>query len=439
MSTVIFWFRHDLRLDDQPALHAACQAGTRHLLPVYCLPDLGERSPWGFARMGNHRRAWLASALDGLRQQLARTPCPLMVCVGPPTRVIPLLAKATGAARVVCEEVCAPFEQAEVASLRAQGLHVQTVWQSSLLNPDSLPFHVQDLPDSFTPFRQAVEQARISPIAPLPPPNALPPWPPGFCAIPALTGSIDQLSTGLYQVRADATFPFGHDGMAGDELSGRRHLSQYLARRLPDSYKQTRDALTGVNNSSKWSAWLATGALSARRIMAELRSYEDAHGATDGSYWLWFELLWRDYFRLLHMKHGIKLYRAGGLGSRPAPTHDAAGFERWCNASTGDALVDAAMHELSATGYISNRLRQVVASYLVHELGGDWRAGVAWFESQLIDHDVYSNQGNWLYIAGRGTDPRGGRRFDTIKQATLHDPDGSYRRQWSRTATDQQE
>jgi deoxyribodipyrimidine photo-lyase len=80
---------------------------------------------------------------------------------------------------------------------------------------------------------------------------------------------------------------------------------------------------------------------------------------------------------------------------------------------------------------MSNRLRQLVASYLINDLGGDWRAGAAWFEAQLIDYDVYSNQGNWLYIAGRGTDPRGGRRFDPIKQAREHDPAGRFRRLWS--------
>jgi deoxyribodipyrimidine photo-lyase len=171
--------------------------------------------------------------------------------------------------------------------------------------------------------------------------------------------------------------------------------------------------------------------LSARRIAAELRQHELVHGVTDGSAWLWFELLWRDYFRFLHLQHGRRLYRARGLSSQPMAPHQASSFERWCQACTGEPLVDAAMRELMCTGYLSNRLRQVVASYLVHDLGGDWRAGAAWFESQLVDYDVYSNQGNWLYIAGRGTDPRGGRRFNVHKQAAEHDADGHYRRLWS--------
>jgi deoxyribodipyrimidine photo-lyase len=81
--------------------------------------------------------------------------------------------------------------------------------------------------------------------------------------------------------------------------------------------------------------------------------------------------------------------------------------------------------------WLSNRMCQVVASYLIHDLGCDWRAGAAWFEAQLVDYDVYSNQGNWLYIAGRGTDPRGGRRFDPDKQAASYDADGAYRGLWA--------
>jgi deoxyribodipyrimidine photo-lyase len=90
------------------------------------------------------------------------------------------------------------------------------------------------------------------------------------------------------------------------------------------------------------------------------------------------------------------------------------------------------MRELAATGYLSNRLRQNVASWLINDLRGDYRAGAAWFESQLVDYDRYSNQGNWLYLAGRGTDPREGRRFDPDRQSRMYDPDGAYRLLWNR-------
>jgi deoxyribodipyrimidine photo-lyase len=208
------------------------------------------------------------------------------------------------------------------------------------------------------------------------------------------------------------------------------HLQSYLTPPWPDRYKQTRNALQGQHTSSHWSPWLATGAVSARRIWADLQAYEQHHGSNDGTYWLWFELLWRDNFRMLHLQHGPQLYAARGLSDLPRPPHFPKDFQRWCSGQTGEPIVDAGMRELAATGFTSNRMRQIVASYLVHDLSCDWRAGAAWFESQLVDFDVSSNQGNWLYVSGRGTDPRVGRRFNPAKQTQDHDPQGRFRKVW---------
>ena len=432
MSTVLFWFRNDLRLHDQPALQAACAPGTRRLLPVLCLPDAQQATPWGFGRMGPHRRAWWASAIQNLAQAMLGLRCPLLICAAPAATALPALARAVGADGVVCEAIAAPEEQTEVEALRAAGLKLRTVWHSSLLDPAALPWPVQQLPRVFTPFRQAVEHAGLSPAAPLPAPAALPPWPQGV-PVQSLHDSASALAAFAGQApAADARSAFPCLGPArhGGEAAALAHLAHYLARGLPTHYKRTRNGLMGLDFSSKWSPWLATGALSPRQVMAQLRQFEDAHGTSDGSYWLWFELLWRDYFRFLHLQHGRALYRARGLGAARATPHDAAAFAAWCAGQTGQPLVDAALRELTATGYLSNRLRQVAASYLIHDLACDWRAGAAWFERQLLDYDVYSNQGNWLYIAGRGTDPRGGRRFDPAQQAAAYDPDGAYQRLW---------
>lgn len=434
MTTVLFWFRNDLRLHDQPALHAACASGARHLLPVLCLPQPDEDSGWGFIRVSPQRRAWLESAARDLDHRLAALDCPLLLSAGPPASALPALAQAVGANTIFCEDIAAPEEQQQVAALRAAGLTVHTVWQSSLLDPQQLPWPTQSLPASFTPFRQAIEKHDVQATAPLAPPATLPPWP---CA--AIASALGQRAAML----ADRTMsPDPRSsippGLEGGETAALAHLARYLARRLPDTYKRTRNGLHGADFSSKWSPWLASGALSARRIMAELRTYEAQYGANEGSYWLWFELLWRDYFRFLHLQHGAALYRERGLRAAgvAGATHDVPAFQRWCAGVTGQPLVDAAMRELLHTGYLSNRLRQVAASYLINELAGDWRAGAAWFESQLLDYDVYSNQGNWLYIAGRGTDPRGGRHFNLDKQTAEYDGDGFYRRLWSAAATE---
>ncbi len=454
MNTVLFWFRSDLRLHDQPALAQAAALAHRQgaaLLPVYChAPALPTR--WGFERVGPHRQAFIASTLACLKTALAVRGSGLLECAGTAETVLPALVKALstgggGDCTVVCEAIAAPEEEAEVAALQAQGLQLQTVWQSSLLHPDDLPFAPADLPPVFTTFRNKIERADVQPHAPLPVPTAFPALPAahGWSAWQTVAAAPTDSTAPANAAAAHAepvedersSFPYATAAFAGGEVAALAHLAQYLARKLPHSYKQTRNGLMGVDYSSKFSPWLATGALSARQIMAQLRAFEQEYGANDGSYWLWFELLWRDYFRLLHLQHGAALYRARGLGdafsgspvNAPSKREDAA-RARWQNGTTGEPLVDAAMRELAATGYLSNRLRQVAASYWVYDLQGDWRAGAAWFEHCLLDYDPHSNQGNWLYVAGRGTDPRGGRRFNPQKQAQDHDADGRYRRAW---------
>lgn len=454
MSTALFWFRNDLRLHDQIALQTALQSGAQHLVPVYCHQAPDQATDWGFDRIGAHRQAWTHAAVQDLASQLSRLGCPLLECTGPASKILPEIARAAGAQTIVCEQIAAPYEQEDVTALQAAGLTVHTVWQSSLLDPADLPWPASELPASFTPFKQAIERAGIQPPKPLPRPDKLPPWPTGtgaaleaFDAFGALNAR-GAASTESGQAREPLTvaasdprssFPYTRPDFNGGETAALAHLRRYLAQALPHTYKQTRNDLTGVNYSSKWSPWLATGAISARQIMSELRTFEAQHGASESSYWLWFELLWRDYFRFLHLQHGRKLYRPRGLSPdvakaqrQPSPSgsHNAQGFVRWCEGRTGEPLVDAAMRELAATGFLSNRLRQIVASYLINELGGDWRAGAAWFESQLLDYDPYSNQGNWLYIAGHGTDPRGGRHFNIERQTRQYDPGGHYQRLW---------
>ena len=156
MSTVLFWFRNNLRLRDQPALRAALTSGATRLLPVVRLPEPDEPTPWGFARVGAHRRAFTAAALRGLQGQMSTLGNPLFICQAPPATALPRLAQAVGATTVVCEDIAAPYEQAEVAALRAAGLQVRTVWHSSLLPPARMPWPVDQLPGVFTTFRQKV-------------------------------------------------------------------------------------------------------------------------------------------------------------------------------------------------------------------------------------------------------------------------------------------
>ncbi len=430
MTTLIYWFRQDLRLGDNAAFLAA-YGEARALLPVYCHdPAADAPTAWGFARRSGHRCAWLAATLADLRTQLQACGSDLLELDGAPATVLPALAQRIGAAALVCEDIAAPEENADVAALITAGLKVVTRWQSSLIDPAKLPFAVDRTPDVFTAFRHALEKSGVLPPAPLPSPSQLPPLPESAMPFSGLADFHQARTVGHPVPDERSSFPYTQATFAGGETAALAHVQTYFDKGLAQTYKLTRNGLAGTDYSSKFSPWLATGALSPRVAYAALKACEERLGANDSTYWLWFELLWREHFRLLHLKYGTKLYRGRGLQDGFAPTHNPRGFDRWRQGRTGQPFIDAGMRELAATGYLSNRMRQNVASYLIHDLGGDWRAGAAWFEAQLLDYDVYSNQGNWLYLAGRGTDPRGTRRFDPVKQARDYDPQGHYQALW---------
>jgi deoxyribodipyrimidine photo-lyase len=427
---VIFWFRQDLRLHDQAALrlaiHQAKQSGS-WLLPVYVHePLLQAPTRWGFGRIGASRQAWLGATLAALSADLKALGSDLLQCVGEPAVVLADWVQRLGATSLVCEEIAAPEERQAVERLRQCGVVVHTVWQSTLINPSDLPFEPEQMPDTFTVFRQALERAKVQARPPLATVRSVP-------ALPNLNGlctMASALPAAALPTEPRSAFPCFLPEFQAGEAAALLHLQRYCERKLPHTYKATRNQLLGAEYSSKWSPWLALGALSPRQAWAVIQEFEQEHGANDGTYWLWFELLWRDYFRFLHCKYGVRLYHAQGLSKLSVPQHDTERFQHWCAGKTGQPWIDAGMRELAATGYLSNRMRQNVASYLIHDLQCDWRAGAAWFEAQLLDFDVYSNQGNWLYLSGRGTDPRGSRRFNPDKQAHDYDAQGAYRRVW---------
>lgn len=406
----IYWFRNDLRLHDNPQFLKACQQSDS-LIPIYILPQ-DEETPWGFARVGRERQTFLDQCLADLREQLMAHGSTLLLLQGDPVQSILTLAQEQSVKQLYCESIAAPEEQAVLEDLGRQGMIVDTQWQSSMLDPACLGYELKDLPNVFTQFRHQVEQRELKFTRAQPPANPIPTLP--FSA-------------------STSTWPLPSSGsgwITGGERNALVHLEQYLQKRLPDTYKKTRNELSRFDASSKFSPWLASGALSARIIMERLDAYESEYGANEGTYWLWFELLWRDYFRFLGIKYGKRLFHGKGLSSKSPFPFDASRFEQWRTGTTGVDLVDAGMRELQTTGYLSNRMRQIVASYWIYAMQGHWQAGAAWFEHCLVDYDVYSNQGNWLYIAGHGTDPRGGRAFNIAKQIEQYDADGSYRKRW---------
>jgi deoxyribodipyrimidine photo-lyase len=432
MSTLIYWFRNDLRLLDSPALNKACREATQ-LIPVFVLAPDETSTRWGFARESQQRKRYLTETLAALDAQCQAQGSRLVVLQGDAATTLAALVQSTQAQGIVCEQITAPEEEAVVEQLRAQGIEIQCVWQSTMVEPATLPFTPQQMPDVFTQFRQKLESKGLRARKTVSRPTQLPSLPANL--------SVENVCLMQRLARLGSSTEVNTQSCAGT-AQGLQHLDYYFSDELPHTYKQTRNQLSGADYSTNFSSWLASGALSAPLIVERLTQYEDARVANDGTYWIWFELVWRDYFRFLHLKYGRALYLREGL-RKPDPGSEAPSlaeplsgialklFEQWMQGRTKNELVNAGMNELAATGRMSNRMRQIVASYLIYDLRIDWRAGAAWFESQLLDYDVYSNQGNWLYIAGLGTDPRGGRRMNLDKQALEHDPKGLYRKQWA--------
>ena len=422
MSRAVVWFRNDLRLADNPALTAAC-ATHKEILPVLIIdPRQHEASAFGFDRSGPFQRRFLKESITDLDAQLRAKGSALHVRVGEPATELAHLAQVWGA-RVVHAQQLYAWEEQEQERALAKVIDLRLHAPNTLLLPGDLPFTLEKLPHVFTAFRHKVE--KLSPVRPLLPE-------PGEVRTPAewkgRSLEANALPVGNISDDARAVMRF-----TGGRAAGLQRLHHYLGpERHPSHYKATRNALLGANNSSKLSPWLATGALSAREVWHAVKGYEAEHGANESTYWLVFELLWRDFFQFTAAKHGQDLFLRGGIARKPPSGNaDPRRFAAWCEGRTGQPFIDANMRELAATGWMSNRGRQNVASYLVHDLGLDWRMGAWWFEHHLIDYDPCSNWGNWQYVAGVGNDPREGRRFDPERQAGMYDADGAYLRHWS--------
>ncbi len=426
--TILIWFRNDLRLHDHEPLQAALSAGV-DVIPVYCFdPRQFGETAFGFPKTGRFRAQFLLESVADLRRSLQQRGSDLVIRWGEPETMIPALASEVNAQAVYWHEEATSEELAVenvlADKLAATGKTVQTYWGATLYHLDDLPFSIQKVPEVFTKFRKQVEKSS-SVSKPFGTPKQLPPLPSSI--------SVGDLPT-LAQLSVKAS---AHDDRAvlkfqGGETAGLARLQDYIwDADCLKVYKQTRNGMLGANYSSKFSAWLALGCLSPRWIYQAVQAYENERVRNDSTYWLVFELLWRDYFRLICLKHGARVFYPSGLrGLNVEWQQDWPRFEAWCAGQTGYPLVDANMRELAATGFMSNRGRQNVASFLTKNLGINWRMGAEWFESLLVDYDVCSNWGNWNYTAGVGNDARGFRYFNIPKQAKDYDPKGEYVKHW---------
>ena len=424
---ILIWYRNDLRLHDHEPMYKAIKQKAQ-IIPFYCFDNRQfSTTSFGFPKTGVFRAQFLLESVADLRNFLQELGSNLVIRKGLPEEIIPVLCQNLGitkvyfSAEVTSEELA--VEKKLVKSLAKIGVKVKNFWGATLYHPDNLPFSIREIPELFTTFRKQVEKkADIERLFPTP--EKLP-------QLPAIElGNLPTLEDlGLEKPRYDSR---GVLAFQGGETQGLARLKTYFWENdCLKVYKETRNGMLGANYSSKFSPWLALGCLSPRYIYQEVKKYEAERTKNDSTYWLIFELLWRDYFRFISAKHGKKIFLKSGIqGLKIAWKEDWERFNLWCAGKTGFPLVDANMRELAATGFMSNRGRQNVASFLTKNLGINWQMGAEWFESLLIDYDVCSNWGNWNYTAGVGNDGRGFRYFNIEKQSKDYDPQGKYVKHW---------
>jgi len=428
-KSAILWFRNDLRLHDNEALLKALQNNTE-LIPLYCIDErLFKKTSLGFRKTEKYRANFLLQSLKNLKKNLQKLGSDLLIRIGKPEEIIPDLAKkhkvnAVYTSKEITAEEITIEEKIEFA-LWQEKISLELFWASTLYHLEDLPFPLNNLPDIFTNFRKQIEKyIEVRPIFP---------YPQKILELPAKVdlGEIPCIEKlGLEKAIVDKRAVLKFEG--GEDAALKRLNEYFWEKDLLKVYKETRNGLLGADYSSKFSPWLALGCISPRMIYQEVKRYEENIVKNQSTYWLIFELLWRDYFKFVAKKYGNKLFTKGGIQDKKHLdlNKDKELFEKWKAGETGISFIDANMKELKFTGFMSNRGRQNVASFLVKDWKIDWRWGASYFEAMLIDYDVCSNWGNWNYIAGVGNDPRENRKFNIASQAKRYDPKELYINHW---------
>ncbi len=427
MRTTIVWFKTDLRLHDNETIIKAI-AQSDKIIPVYCFDDTEYvTTEFGFKKTGSFRTHFLLESLIDLDKNLRELGSGLLILKGKSEIEIPNIVQQYKATKVFSKKEVSYQEKQTEEKVREAlfklKCELKTFSTSTLYHAEDLPFSIKDIPDVFTNFRKKTEKDASIRTAFEAPYQIKSP------EIPVLNlPTLDELGLEFTPIDSRAAIHF-----RGGETEAIKRLNHYFFEsKCISNYKETRNGMVGADYSSKFSAWLALGCISPRFINDELKKYELQFGANQSTYWMIFELLWRDYFRFMMKKYNAKFFQQAGIQDKGMTInkHNTQELQKWIHGETDIDFVDANMIELKHTGFMSNRGRQNVASYLCNDLKLDWRYGAAYFEQQLIDYDVCSNWGNWAYLAGVGNDPRGNRYFNIEKQAADYDKDKKYRDLW---------
>jgi deoxyribodipyrimidine photo-lyase len=401
---IVVWLRRDLRLADQPALAEAAARGP--VVPVFVVdPRLHGRA--------ERREAWIAATLAALDADLRRRGAGLIVRRGEPAAELVRVARAAGAGGVWWNRDYTPYARARDvavdAACRAAGLEPRAFADAVLTEPGDVTPARGGFYTVFTPFYHAwLARDRVPPA----------PAPARLTTGPALDAG----------PRPEAA----RDDLPGAGEAAARAALDAFVRGALGTYADARDRLD-AEPTSRLSPYLRVGAITPRQVHAAVTAAAArSPGLARAAEAFVRQLAWRDFFVQL-------LWHAPATRWQPLRPpraalrwrRDPAALDAWREGRTGYPIVDAAMRQLAATGFIANRARMVVASFLVKHLLMDWREGDRWFMRQLLDGDPALNGGNWQWVASVGADAMPAFRvFNPVTQGKRFDPAGDYVRRW---------
>ena len=421
-TTALVWFRRDLRLADNPALQAAVKAHD-HVVPVFIhAPD--EEAPW---QPGAASQWWLHHSLNALAADLEQHGAPLVIRRGDSLTALLELVGETGAAAVYWNRLYEPAvikrDERVSAGLTKQGIHCEDFNAYLLLDPGTVMNKTGNPYKVFTPFWKAAQQLlQIRPPAPAPTLQALNPSPASL--------SVDELNL-LPAIN-------WYDGLATHwtpgEAAGAANLTDFI-NDAASAYKDDRNR-PDLAGTSRLSPYLHFGEVSPHQVAwAAQQHLAEQPAASNGTDVFLSEVGWREFAHhlLVHFPHTVDQPLRPDFAGFPwrQVDEDDPDYLAWCKGETGIPLVDAGMHELWHTGWMHNRVRMVVASFLTKNQFIGWQAGTRWFWDTLVDANLASNTLGWQWTAGCGADAAPFFRiFNPVTQGEKFDPHERYVRQW---------
>ena len=423
--TGLIWFRNNLRIHDNISLQKATLNHNKVIAVYFFDPKYFKSDKFGFKKTEKFRAKFLIETIENLKENLANLNITLLSYFDAPENRFQKLCDDFSINTIYTQKEWTS-EEAEtdilVKKSISENVKIIEDYDQFLYHPKTVSSNFNNIPNVFSSFRKKIEKY----VDILEETNGIKLPKENIVKNNTKTPSLETLGFDKFEISHKTAFPF-----KGGENEALKRLDYYLFESKKVSfYKKTRNGLIGLDYSTKFSPWLANGSISAKTIYHKIKKYESEFGKNQSTYWVIFELIWRDFFKYISLKYDNKIFKIEGILNKKYDwNNNTKIISKWINGETNDDFVNANMIELKETGWMSNRGRQNVASYFAKELLQDWRIGAAYFESLLLDYDVHSNYGNWMYVAGVGNDPRD-RKFNTKIQAERYDSNYKYRNIW---------